>query len=215
MEISQEFRIVIMLSNKGYVALENGQIFQLWKNKCLKDVYDELKLRYPSYTVSLGSLSCFDFNNVVEAYNLFNHKVKQPEIVGILEEVNTSKSKININFNKDLKAGKITMKNRNKAKVKAVAVIGINFTVGILHLGFQTLADSVCHAEAKIIDKMNVFDKTVEEIMNARRTKTYEAQQSLLRSPNRVKQSAGKFYYRIKELKDHAKVKTEEIIKTA
>ncbi|WP_345004067.1 hypothetical protein [Snuella lapsa] len=49
METNQDGHIVIVLSNKGYVAVENGQMFQLWKNKCLKDIYQELKTRYPRF----------------------------------------------------------------------------------------------------------------------------------------------------------------------
>ena len=97
------------------------------------------------------------------------------------------------------------MNTRNKAKVKAVAVIGINITAGIMHLGFQTMADTVCYTEAIIIDKLNVFDKTVEEIMNARKNKTRETQKSLLKSPERVKETAKQFYCKIKDIKEQAK----------
>lgn len=190
--------IVILLSDKGYVALENNEIFQLWKNTRLGDIYVELHKRYPNFEISLGSLKKIHFNQLHEVYNNFlcEHKTEESEF------------KININYNKALETGSITMKTRNKAKVKAVAVIGINVTAGILHLGFQTMADTVCYAEAKIIDKLNVFDKTVEEIMNARKLKTQETQQSLLRSPKRIKQTTSQFYCKVKDIKEQAKVKS-------
>ena len=205
---TKDGHIVIILSSKGYVALENNQIFQLWKRKRLGDIFNELHQRYPNYTISLGSLKQIDFKDVVNVYNQFINDDKQPES-------EDNKSNTITNFNKDLVTGTKTMKTRNKAKVKAVAVIGINITAGVMHLGFQTMADTVCYAEARIIDKLNVFDKTVDEIMNARKVKTSETQQSLLKSPKRVKQSASQFYCRIKEIRDQSKAERNEIIKTA
>ena len=189
--------IVILLSNKGYVALENNEVFQLWKNTRLGDIYNELHQRYPTFEISLGSLEEVQFNQVHEVYNTF------------MDE----QFKVNTNFKKDLETGSKTMNTRNKAKVKAIAVIGINVTAGIVHLGFQTVADTVCYAEAKLIDKLDVFDKTVEEIMNARKAKTKEAQQSLLRSPKRIKQSASQFYCRVKDIKEQAKNNITQISK--
>ena len=200
--------IVILLSSKGYVALENNQIFQLWKRKRLGEIFNELHLRYPNHRISLGSIEKIDFKDVVNVYNQFLKDDNQPEF----EE---NESKTITNFNKDLVTGTKTMKTRNKAKVKAVAVIGINITAGVIHLGFQSMADTVCYAEAKIIDKLNAFDKTVDEIMTARKAKTKETQQSLLKSPKRVKQTASQFYCRIKEIKDQSKSERHEIIKTA
>lgn len=214
MNTSQEISISIVLSNKGYVAVENGQIFQLWKNKCLKDIYEELEFRYPNYNVSLASLETIKYQDIIEVANQLN-KEELYVAESIIEKNNVEEQKPNINFNKDLETGMNTMKSRNKAKAKAVAVIGINITAGVLHLGFQTMADSVCYAEAKIIDKMNVFDKTVDEIMNARKAKTKEAQKSLLKSPKRVKHSANKFYCRIKDIKEKATANSNESIKSA
>jgi hypothetical protein len=37
--------IVILLTNKGYVAIEKNQIFDLWRNKSLKLIYEELTVR--------------------------------------------------------------------------------------------------------------------------------------------------------------------------
>jgi len=202
METKQDGHIVMMLSSKGYVAVENNQIFQLWKNKCLKDIYEELSTRYPNYKISLASLERIDFNNVVEVCNQFLSKEEQPKTLSILETRDNSTPKIIINLNKALVTGIIKMKATKKVKAKAVAVIGINITAGVLHLGFQSMADIVCYSEAKIIDKLNVFDKTVEEIMNARRIKTKETQQSILKSPKKARQSANKFYCRIKDIKD-------------
>ena len=205
---TKDGHIVIILSSKGYVALENNQIFQLWKRKRLGDIFNELHQRYPNYKISLGSLERVNFKDVINVCNQFINDSKQSE----LED---KKSNTITNFNKDLVTGTKTMKTRNKAKVKAVAVIGINITAGVMHLGFQTMADSVCYAEARIIDKLNVFDKTVDEIMNARKVKTSETQQSLLKSPKRVKQSASEFYCRIKDIKEQAKEERNKIIKTA
>lgn len=205
--------IVVLLTNKGYVAIANNEIFQLWKNKCLKDIYKELGNRYPNYQISLGSLEKVNFKDAVTVYNQFIKNDEQFETTHPLKKSNISKS--NTNINKVLETGTNKMETRNKAKVKAVVVIGINITAGVMHLGFQTMADTVCYAEAKIIDQLNVFDKTVDEIMNARKLKTRETQQSLLKSPERVKQSASKFYCKIKDIKDQAKAEVNTIIQTA
>ena len=210
---TKDGHIVIILSCKGYVALENNQIFQLWKCKRLGEIFNELHQRYPNYKISLGSLERVNFKDAVTVCNQFIKNDKQPKTAHPLEKDNISKT--NINFNKVLVTGTKTMKTRNKAKVKAVAVIGINITAGVMHLGFQTMADTVCYAEAKIIDKLNVFDKTVDEIMNARKVKTSETQRSLLKSPKRVKQSASEFYCRIKDIREQAKAEPNKIIKTA
>ena len=213
---TKDGHIVILLSNKGYVALESNQIFQLWKRKRLGEIFSELHQRYPNYKISLGSLERVDFKDAVTVCNQFIKNDKQPKTEHPLKKDNISKT--NINFNKVLVTGTKTMKTmktRNKAKVKAVAVIGINITAGVMHLGFQTMADTVCYAEARIIDKLNVFDKTVDEIMNARKVKTRETQRSLLKSPKRFKQSASQFYCRIKNIKEQSKAERNEIIKTA
>ena len=209
---TKDGHIVILLSSKGYVALENNQVFQLWKHQCLGDIYKELQFRYPNFRISLGSLEQVNFKDAVTVCNKFIKKDKQLKRAHPLKK--NSISKTNTNINKVLVTGTNKMETRNKAKVKAVVVIGINITAGVMHLGFQTMADTVCYAEAKIIDKLNVFDKTVDEIMNARKQKTRETQQSLLKSPKRVKQSARKFYCRIKDIKDQAKAEVNTIIQT-
>ncbi|GAA3553670.1 hypothetical protein [Snuella lapsa] len=109
------------------------------------------------------------------------------------------------NFNKDLETGNSKMKTNREVKIKAATVIGINVTAGVLHLGFQSMADLICYGEAKLIEQINVFDKTVEEIMKARKDKTLETQQYLLKSPQKAKQKASQFYCRFKEIKDKAK----------
>ena len=215
METKQGDYIIIVLSNKGYVAVENDQIFQLWKNKCLKDIYEELQYRYPSYKISLGSLMRIKIKDVVEVCNDYLKEDKQPETEHIPEKGNDSQEKTSINLNKDLETGINAMNTRNKAKGKAITVIGINITAGVLHLGFQSIADTICFTEAKMIEKINVFDKTVDEIMNARKIKTKEAQKTLLLSPKRVKRTASQFYSNIKDIKDQAKVDDNTITKTA
>ena len=47
--------IVVVLTNKGYVAIESNQIFDLWKNKSLKVIYEEFQEHYPNYKIHLGS----------------------------------------------------------------------------------------------------------------------------------------------------------------
>ncbi len=215
MESIREGCIIIMLSNKGYVAVENCKIFQLWKNKCLKDIYEELQLRYPNYKISLASLKQVNYKDVVEVCNSFIKEHEQPETEHIPKKVHNSEEKNNINLNKDLEIGIKAMNTRNKAKAKAMTVIGINITAGVLHLGFQTIADTICYTEAKMIEKMNVFDKTVDEIMNARKAKTKENQKTLLRSPKRVKRSACQFLSKIKDIKVQTRVDGSTITKTA
>lgn len=199
---TKEGHIVVLLSNKGYVALENNQIFQLWKKERLGAVFNEHHKRYPNFEVSLGSLEKVQFNEAVEVYKQFINKQVETETA---EQISIT------NFNKDLETGINTMKARNKAKVKAVAVIGINITAGVLHLGFQTMADTVCYAEAKIIDKMNVFDKTVEEIQLARRAKTKKTQESLINSPKSLHESVSRFNCRIRDVKESAIYQNNEL----
>ncbi|MFH4963677.1 hypothetical protein V8G69_01620 [Gaetbulibacter sp. M235] len=205
METNQDGHIVIVLSNKGYVAVEKGQMFQLWKNKCLKDIYQELKTRYPKFKISLGSLEQIQFNKVVEVCNQFLKPRKQPESLSILAMSDNYNTETITNFNKVLETGIHKMKTNRKIKIKAATVIGINVTAGVLHLGFQSMADIICYGEAKLIDKLNVFDKTVEEIMEARRIKTQESQQYLVKTPQKAKQKASQFYCKIKDIKDNAK----------
>ncbi|WP_242084200.1 hypothetical protein [Aestuariivivens sediminis] len=205
METNLDGHIIIVLSNKGYVAVENGQMFQLWKNKCLMDIYQELKKRYPRFKISLGSLEKIHFNKVIEVCNKYLSKTPETEL--ITETTPKSSQKPITNFNKDLETGNKKMKTNSKVKIKAATVIGINITAGVLHLGFQSMADLICYGEAKLIDQLNVFDKTIEEIMQARKTKTLESQQYLLKSPQKARQKASQFYCRIKEIKDNAKSK--------
>lgn len=214
MEKKHDGHIVVMLSNKGYVAIENNQIFQLWKNRCLKDIYEELQFRYPSFKVSLGSLECINFKDIVEVCNQYIKQEEQPESLIITEESEKPFSKSIIKSNKVLETGIIKMKTKRKVKIKAATVIGINVTAGVLHLGFQSMADLVCYSEAKLIDRLNVFDKTVEEIMNARKAKTLESQQYLLKSPKKVKEKANQFYCRVKDIKNNAEANYKESFKT-
>ena len=58
--------IVVVLTNKGYVAIESNQIFDLWKNKSLKVIYEELQGRYPNYKIYLGCLDSIQFQKAVE-----------------------------------------------------------------------------------------------------------------------------------------------------
>ena len=63
--------IVVVLTNKGYVAIEGAEIFDLWTNKSLQEIYVELHQRYPSYKVHLGSMDQIDFKNAVEVSNQY------------------------------------------------------------------------------------------------------------------------------------------------
>ena len=58
--------IVVLLTNKGYVAIENGEIFELWKNKSYFDICEILHQRYPKYKIHLGSLQRIDFHKAVD-----------------------------------------------------------------------------------------------------------------------------------------------------
>ena len=63
--------VVILLTNKGYVAIEGAEIFDLWTNKSLKEIIEELQLRYPAYKIHLGSLECIDYHLAVEVANQY------------------------------------------------------------------------------------------------------------------------------------------------
>ena len=73
--------IVILLTNKGYVAIEGAEIFDLWTNKSLKDIYEELKLRYSAYKIHLGSMDCIDYQLAVEVANQYLTNCNQLESI--------------------------------------------------------------------------------------------------------------------------------------
>lgn len=198
METKQDGHIIVMLSNKGYVAVENNQIFQLWKRKCLKVIYTELQFRYPNYKISLASLKIIDFKNVVEVSKQFLKHEKQPKTLSILETSDNSKYQTVINLNKVLVTG--ISKMENQAEVKATvkptvvgkarwytavgATYGVQAVTAPTHLVLQTGADilqaaanGVATTEGFLIKQLRVSSQTIAEIRGYReqRTRLYES----------------------------------------
>lgn len=74
-------KIVIVLTDKGYVAIESNEIFDLWKSKPFFEIYEELKQRYPAYKIHLGSMNQIAFKKAVEVSNHFLTNHCQLEII--------------------------------------------------------------------------------------------------------------------------------------
>ena len=127
--IMETKEIVIVLTNKGYVAIESNQIFDLWKNKPIKVIYEELHQRYPNYKVHLGSMDRIGFQHAVEVSNRYLTDHEQLEFI---------------------KQQSINLKNHNKMKhltfnaetAATLAKVTAGFTtqkvLGALHLTAQT-----------------------------------------------------------------------------
>jgi len=176
--------IVIVLTNRGYVAIENNQIFDLWANKSLKVIYKELHQRYPNYKVHIGSMDRIEFQHAVEVSNqyLTNH-----------EELKFIKSQ-NINLKINNKMKQITF---NTETAKTLAKVATGFTTqklaGVLHGTLQTGADvlqfganAVAKGEATVLSKLKLYNESKEELfaMRLERTKTY--QEMLKQTPKQI-----------------------------
>lgn len=176
--------IVILLTNKGYVAIENAEIFDLWTNKSLKEIYKELKLRYAAYKIHLGSMDCIHYQLAVEVSNQYL---------------------TNCNQLKSIKTQSINHKNKNKMKkssfntetVVILAKVTAGFTtqkvVGALHLTLQTGADvlqysanTVTKGEAAILNKLGIYNETYDELIMIRKNRTKGYQDIVMQSPKKI-----------------------------
>ncbi len=182
--------IVILLTNKGYVAIENGEIFDLWKNKCLKDIYSELHYRYSGHQIHLGSNDIVSFKEAVEVSSQYLKEIQQLEIV----------KSISINHKNHYKMKQFTF---NTETAKTLAKVAAGFSTqklaGVLHGTLQTGADvlqfganAVAKGEATVLSKLNLYNESKEELyaMRLERTKAY--QDILKQTPKQIFEASSK-----------------------
>jgi len=185
--------IVILLTNKGYIAIENNQIFDLWKNKCLKDIYSELHNRYSRYQIHLGSNDIISFNEAVEVSNQYLNKIQQLETV----------KSISINHKNHYKMKQITF---NTKTAKTLAKVATGFSTqklaGVLHGTLQTGADvlqfganTVAKGEATVLSKLELYNESKEELYSMRLERTKAYQEMLKKTPKQILEAS----YMLKE----------------
>lgn len=176
--------IVILLTNKGYVAIENNQIFDLWRNKSLKDIYSELHYRYSAYQIHLGSKDIVSFNEAVEVSNQYLNEI---------QELKTIKS-ISINHKNHYKMKQFTF---NTETAKTLAKVATGFTTqklaGVLHGTLQTGADAlqfsanaVAKGEAAVLNNLGLYNESKEELFTMRLDRTKAYQEMLKQTPKQI-----------------------------
>lgn len=190
--------IVVVLTNKRYVALESNQIFDLWKNKSLKQIYEELHQRYPTYKIRLGSMDKMNFDTAVEVSNQYLNDHQQLEFIN---EQNSNYKNHN------------TMKRAtfNTATAATLAKVAAGFTTnkvaGILHLTFQTGADAlqfgadmIAEGEAIVIHKLDIHQESKEELIAIRKERTIGYQNMVKQAPKRAMAFAGNIHQRFSNI---------------
>lgn len=176
--------IVILLTKKGYVAIENAEIFDLWTNKSLKEIYKELKLRYAAYKIHLGSMDCIQYQLAVEVSNKYLTNCNQ------LQGIKTQ----SINHKNNNKMKKSSF---NKETVATLAKVTAGFTtqkaLGALHLTLQTGADvlqysanTVTKGEATILNKLDIYNETYDDLIKIRKDRTKCYQDVVIQSPKKI-----------------------------
>ena len=177
-------KIVVVLTNKGYVAVEHNQIFDLWKNKSLKEIYEELHERYPSYKIHLGSMDQIGFEKAVEVSNQY---LKEHEELKYIQTQN-------INHKNHSK-----MKNSsfNAETAATLAKVAAGFTtqkvLGALHLTVQTGADvlqyganTIAKGEATVLTKLGIYNETYEDLITIRKERTKGYQGMVIQAPKNL-----------------------------
>lgn len=180
-------QILVLLTNKGYVAIENNQIFDLWKNKSLKLIYEELRRRYPAYKVHLYSMNLIKYDKAVEVSIHYLRDYNQ---------LNTFNAQ-NINFNNYNSMKHSTF---NTETAKTLAKVSAGFTTqklaGVLHLTLQTgadmlqySADTVANGEASILSNLKTYNESFEDLVKIRQERTKGYQDALKRTPRSIYKS--------------------------
>ena len=175
--------IVVVLTNKGYVAIENDQIFDLWKNKSLKVIYEELHQRYPTFAIHLGSMNCINFKNAVEESNKYLKKQKDMIIIKKPNNDNNQNIMKHSTFNTETAA--------------TIAKVAAGFTtqkvLGVLHLTVQTGADvlqfgadKVAKGEASILTKLKLYNESYDDLIKIRQDITKGYQEAVKQAPNKL-----------------------------
>lgn len=190
--------IVVVLTNKGYVAIEHNQIFDLWKNKTLKEIYEEINQRYPTYKVHLGSLNQIDFEKAVEVSNQYLQEHEELKYIQTpsINHINHNKMK-HLTFNTET--------------LTTLAKVTAGFTTqklsGVLHLSLQTGADvlqfganTVAKAEAAVLNKLKLYNESKEELTKIRQERTKGYQEMIKQAPKNLFVSSVVIGGRLKDL---------------
>lgn len=176
--------IVVVLTNKGYVAIEGNQIFDLWKNKSLKVVYEELHERYPKYKVHLGSMDKIQFQQAVD---VSQHYLCDHNELRFVQSENI-KYKINNPMKKS---------SFNSETVVAIAKVTAGFTtqkvLGTIHLTLQSGSDilqssanKVAKGEASILSRMDIYNESKKKLVSIRKKRTKSIQKSIKNTPHKI-----------------------------
>jgi hypothetical protein len=198
--------IVVVLTNKGYVAIENNQIFDLWKNKPLKVIYEELYKRYPNYNVHLGSMDKIEFQQAVEVSNQYLTDYNELKLI---------KSK-RINFKNHNKMKQLTF---NAETAKTLAKVTVGFTTqklaDVLHGTLQTSADVfqsgadiIAKGETLVLSKLRLYNESKEELIKIRTERTKEYQDGIKQVPKNIFKVSGVIRNQFENLLTNHKIKT-------
>ena len=198
--------IVIVLTNKGYVAIEGNQIFDLWKNESIKAIYDELHQRYPSYKISLGGMDRVSFEKAVETSSQY---LTVHEELRYVENQNS-----NHKNNNDMKH--LTF---NAKTLATLAKVTAGFTTqkgsGVLHLTLQTGADvlqfganAVANGEATVLSKLKLYNESKEELFKIRQDRTAGYQNMVKNTPKSIIKTSIVIRERIENLINNRKAKS-------
>jgi hypothetical protein len=176
--------IVVVLTNKGYVAIESNQIFDLWKNKSLKVIYEELQERYPKYKIHLGSMDSIQFQKAVEVseqYLQHHNKLKFIKSESINHKNNSNMKPLTF----------------NSKTVVTIAKVSAGFTtqkvLGAIHLTvqsgadiLQTSANSIANSEASILSSLNIYNEGKKDLASIRKERTESLQKSIKNTPHKI-----------------------------
>ncbi len=177
-------KIVVVLTNKGYVAVEHNQIFDLWKNKSLKEIYEELHERYPTYKIHLGSMDQIGFEKAVEVSNQYLKEHEELKYIQTqsINHKNHSKMK-NSSFNAETAA----------TLAKVAAGFTTQKVLGALHLTVQTGADvlqyganTVAKGEATVLTKLDIYNESYEDLITIRKERTKGYQDMIIQAPKNL-----------------------------
>ena len=209
--------IVIVLTEQGYYSVFDGDIL---KEHGVKDGSPLLTFQSacPKYQV-VEITKAVKFNKMLETVaSFFKSQVKKvkdqvkPKVVRqqlpimpmiaplMITERSTVKSK-QVEIMKTIKMN--TEKVAANGKVATLNVVEAIF--GTAHLLVQSTADLICYTEAQIINKLDVYDDTVEQLMAKRRQITSERQEIILKAPKTAKLYAEDHFAKLKLRKSQVK----------
>jgi len=177
-------QILVLLTNKGYVAIEGNQIFDLWKNKSLKLIYEELRKRYPTYKVHLCSMNQIKYQKAVEVSMQY-----------LKDDNKLNKQSINLKYHNKMKHSTF-----NTETAKTLAKVSVGFTTqklaGALHLTFQTGADmlqysanTIANGEASILSNLRNYNESFEDLVKIRKERTKGYQDGFIKAPSNIYKS--------------------------